>query len=363
MTQLLVPTHGALIGPLEKQYMHEAVESGWLTSGAWNTRFETLLQDFIGVKHVRTCNSGSSANLIALMTLTSKKLGERRLKPGDEVITVACGFPTTVNPILQAGCVPIFCDITIPEYNIDVKQLVLALSSRTKAVMLAHTLGNPFDERAVREFCNENKLWLVVDCCDALGAKSSGKGHVGTLGDIASLSFFPAHHITTGEGGAIFTNSGKLARIAESFRDWGRDCWCLTGHDNTCKKRFEQQHGSLPRGYDHKYTYSELGYNLKLTEIQAACGVAQMGRLREFVALRRLNWAFLWEALKDQPLTLPTGHTEASPFGFPIMLYGGRQSMMKHLEYRGIGTRLLFGGNLTKQPYMQGRNFRVVGSL
>ena len=362
MPKLLVPTHGALIGDLEKQYMHEAVDTGWLTSGAWNAAFELKLEQFIGVKHVRTCNSGSSANLIAFMTLTSKKLGERRLKPGDEVITVACGFPTTVNPILQAGCVPVFCDITIPEYNIDVSQLVLALSSRTKAVVVAHTLGNPFDIVIVKNFCDEHKLWLIEDTCDALGATVGGK-HVGTFGDIATLSFFPAHHITTGEGGAIFTNSGKLARIAESFRDWGRDCWCLTGHDNTCKKRFDQQHGELPRGYDHKYTYSELGYNLKLTEIAAACGCAQMERLSSFVESRRLNWHYLWKALEDVSLELPIGHTEASPFGFAITLYAGRQAMLKHLEARGIGTRLLFGGNLTKQPYMQGRPFRVVGDL
>ena len=363
---MIVPTHGALIGKSEKDYMHQAVDAGWLTSGPWNQQFERKLKDFIGTRHLLTCNSGSSANLLAFMTLTSESLGDRRIKPGDEVITVACGFPTTVNPIIQAGCVPVFCDITIPEYNIAVTHLERAFSNRTKAVVLAHTLGNPFDEKFVKDFCDKRGLWLVVDCCDALGATGTNGHHVGTFGDIATLSFFPAHHITTGEGGAVFTDSKQLAKITESFRDWGRDCYCKTGKDNTCKKRFAQQHGGLPNGYDHKYTYTELGYNLKLSEIPAACGVAQMERIETFVRARQANFSYLLGNLWDlrDTIQLPFSSCFSSPFGFPITCKPDvRQKLIKHLDERGIGTRLLFGGNLTKQPYMKNRKYRVVGDL
>ena len=362
---MIVPVSGKVIGVNEKQYMHEAVEDGHLTTGRWDDRFEKALREFIGVRHILTCNSGSSANLLALSALTSHKLGDRALKPGDEVITVAAGFPTTVNPILQLGMVPVFVDVTIPEYNIDVAQLEEAYSPKVKAVMIAHTLGNPFNVVRVKEFCDEHKLWLVEDCCDALGSTTKGK-HVGLFGDIATLSFYPAHHITTGEGGAVFTDLPKLAKIVESFRDWGRDCFCAPGCDNTCKRRFDQTHGSLPSGYDHKYTYSHLGYNLKFTDIQAACGVAQMERLGGFIEKRRENWRYLWDGLADTfALILPLGNSGASPFGFPITIIepGIRPALIKYLDNNGVGTRLLFGGNLTKQPYMIGRNYRVIGNL
>ena len=317
-------------------------------------------------KHVMTCNSGSSANLLAFMALTSPTLGIRRIVPGDEVITVAAGFPTTVNPILMAGCIPVFVDVTIPEYNIDVSQLEMAYSSKTRAVMIAHTLGRPFNVRAVKDFCDDHGLWLVEDCADALGGHVDGQ-HVGTFGDIGTLSFYPAHHITTGEGGAVFTNSGRLKPVIESFRDWGRDCFCEPGKDNTCGKRYQWQLGDLPYGYDHKYCYSHLGYNLKITDMQAACGVAQMERVEGFVSHRRRNYRRLADGLSDLHAHLRVAPLVEgmSPFGVPITVaeHVDRADFIHYLNDGEIDSRLLFGGNLTKQPYMKGRNFRIVGAL
>ena len=313
-------------------------------------------------------NSGSSANLLAVSALTSPVLGEAALKPGDEVITCATGFPTTVNPILQNGLVPVFVDVSLPSYNLDVSKLEAALSPRTRAVMLAHTLGNPFDLETIAAFCKTHGLFLIEDCCDALGARYQGRP-VGTFGEIGTLSFYPAHHITTGEGGAVFTNSSRFKRILESLRDWGRDCWCPPGHDNTCKQRFGWQLGGLPEGYDHKYIYSHAGYNLKMTDMQAAVGVAQLDRLDDFIARRNANFAALYEGLKrfEAFLILPEASPGAEPswFGFPLtMRPGGRVSradLVAHLNAARIATRYLFGGNLIHQPYMKGRNFRVAG--
>ena len=290
--QNLVPPSGKLIGVKELQFMVEASLDGWLTTGRFNDEFESRLAKFIGVSYLMTVNSGSSANLVAFSTLTSPKLGDRAIKQGDEVIGVAAGFPTTVNPILQFGAVPVFVDIEIGTYNIDVSKIEAAIGPRTKAIMLAHTLGNPFNLRVIKALCEKHHLWLIEDCCDALGATYQGQ-MVGTFGDIGTLSFYPAHHITMGEGGAVFTNNLELKQIAESFRDWGRDCYCPPGKDNTCGKRFCWKLGNLPEGYDHKYTYSHLGYNLKITDMQAACGLAQLDSLNEFVTKRKLNFKFL----------------------------------------------------------------------
>jgi CDP-6-deoxy-D-xylo-4-hexulose-3-dehydrase len=302
--------------------------------------------------------------------LTSPKLGDRAIKPGDEVISVAAGFPTTINPILQQGAVPVFLDVDIPTYNIDVTKLAAAITPKTKAVFIAHTLGNPFNLQAIREICDQHKLWLIEDCCDALGSKYAGK-KVGTFGDLGTVSFYPAHHITMGEGGAVFTNNDELKVLAESFRDWGRDCYCNPGCDNTCGKRYCQQLGKLPFGYDHKYTYSHLGYNLKITDMQAACGLAQLTRLDDFVQKRKDNFNYLKAKLQgcSEFLVLPeaTPNSEPSWFGFPITIKEsagfGRADLLNYLEENKIGTRLLFAGNVTKQPYMQGRNYRVVGEL
>ena len=363
-----IPASGQVVGAREKELMHAAVDKGWLTAGPMNRQFEDTLCQWIGAKAVRTVNSGSSANLVAFMALTSPHLGNRAIKPGDEVITVACGFPTTINPIIQAGCVPVFVDINTT-LNIDTKNLDAAVTPKTKAVMIAHTLGNPFNMEEIRALCDKHNLWLIEDCCDALGATWQNK-YVGTFGDLATLSFFPAHHITMGEGGAVIINNTKLTRAVESTRDWGRDCWCEPGRDNTCKRRFEQQHGELPYGYDHKYVFTHLGYNLKVTEMQAACGVAQLEQLDMFIARRRENYGYLRERLVDhEEFWLPTVYPDAHPswFGFPITLSSEAKFQRRDIEYwlnqHNIGTRLIFAGNVTKQPYMKGREYRVHGSL
>jgi len=365
-----VPPSGKVVGAPEIKNMVEASLDGWLTTGRFNHEFETRLANYLGVGHLITVNSGSSANLIAFNTLTSPKLGERAIKPGDEVIAVAASFPTTVNPILQFGAVPVFVDVEIPTYNIAVKNLENALSSKTKAIMLAHTLGNPFDLDEVTRIAQKHNLWLIEDCCDALGSTYHGK-QVGTFGDIGTLSFYPAHHITMGEGGAVFTNNANLKRIAESFRDWGRDCFCPPGRDNSCGKRFQWKLGALPEGYDHKYIYSHLGYNLKITDMQAACGLAQLDRLDEFIEARKVNFAYLKNRLKtcEKKLILPetTLHSEPSWFGFPITLRQdaklSRLNLLTYLDQYKIGTRLLFAGNITCQPYMAEKYFRVVSDL
>ena len=368
--QTPIPPAGKVLDAAELQLMVEAALDGWLTTGRFNDAFEERLARFLGVKHLITVNSGSSANLIAFSTLTSPKLGERAIRPGDEVIGVAAGFPTTVNPILQFGAVPVFVDVELGTYNIDASRIEEAIGPRTKAIMLAHTLGNPFNLDLVTRLCKQHNLWLIEDCCDALGSTYQGR-MVGTFGDLGTLSFYPAHHITMGEGGAVFTNSGILKPIAESFRDWGRDCFCAPGHDNTCKKRFAWQLGDLPAGYDHKYTYSHAGYNLKITDMQAACGLAQLAKAPDFIARRKANFSFLKERLKAcaELLILPeaTPHSDPSWFGFPLTLRPearvSRLDLLRHLDQHKIGTRLLFGGNLTRQPYFQGRNYRVVGDL
>jgi len=368
--QTIIPPSGKVIGVEEQQLMVEASLDGWLTTGRFNAEFEKKLAAFIGIKHLITVNSGSSANLVAFNTLTSPKLGERAIKPGDEVIGVAAGFPTTVNPILQFGAVPVFVDVDSKTHNIDASKIEVAISPKTKAIMLAHSLGNPFNLDVVTELCEKYKLWLIEDCCDALGTTYRGQ-MVGTFGDIGTLSFYPAHHITMGEGGAVFTNSKKLKVIAESFRDWGRDCFCPPGKDNTCGIRFGFQRGELPKGYDHKYTYSHLGYNLKITDMQAACGVAQIDKAPQFIQARKNNFAFLKERLNtcEAYLQLPeaTEHSEPSWFGFPITVKENcpvtRLELLTYLDQHKIGTRLLFAGNLTRQPYMIGANFRISGEL
>jgi len=365
-----VPVSGKVIGATELQYMVEASLDGWLTTGRFNDKFEKELAEFIGIKHLITVNSGSSANLVAFSTLTSHKLGDRAIKKGDEVIGVAAGFPTTVNPIIQFGAVPVFVDVDLSTHNIDADLIEAAITPKTKAIMLAHTLGNPFNVRKVKDICDRHGLWLVEDSCDALGAKYDGK-MIGTWGDIATLSFYPAHHMTMGEGGAVFSDNSELMSIAESYRDWGRDCYCKPGCDDTCGKRFGQKLGSLPEGYDHKYTYSHLGYNLKITDMQAACGLAQLKRLPGFIKTRNDNFAYLSEKLSSLSdfieLTLPTENSEPSWFGFPITLKEDcgvdRTDLTKYLDENKIGSRLLFAGNLTKQPYFEGLEYRVVGSL
>lgn len=368
--QTVVPPSGKLIGAEELQHMVEASLDGWLTTGRFNDEFERKLAEYYGVKYLITVNSGSSANLVAFSTLTSPKLGARAIHPGDEVIGVAAGFPTTVNPIIQFGAVPVFVDVELGTYNIDVSKIEAAISPKTKAIMLAHTLGNPYNLEVIVALCKKYNLWLIEDCCDALGSTYDGK-MVGTFGDIGTVSFYPAHHITMGEGGAVFTNNEELKKIAESFRDWGRDCYCAPGRDNTCGKRFCQKLGSLPEGYDHKYTYSHLGYNLKITDMQAACGLAQLVKAPEFVQKRKENFAYLKDRLRscEEFLILPEATAKSDPswFGFPITLRESspvsRVELLQYLDQYRIGTRLLFAGNLTRQPYMVGRNYRVVGDL
>jgi len=368
--ETVLPPSGKVIGAHELQHMVDAALDGWLTTGRFNAAFESRLAQTLGVTHCITVNSGSSANLVAFSTLTSPQLGERAIQRGDEVIGVAAGFPTTVNPILQFGAVPVFVDVDLATHNIDVTQLEAALSPRTKAVMLAHALGNPFNLDAVTAFCQKHGLWLVEDCCDALGATYRGRP-VGSFGDIATLSFYPAHHITMGEGGAVFMRDPQLKRIAESFRDWGRDCYCAPGKDNTCGKRFDWQLGQLPHGYDHKYIYSHSGYNLKISDMQAACALAQLERLPGFIATRRRHFDFLKARLQScaEFLVLPeaTAHSEPSWFGFPLHIKPTagvqRVDLLRFLDQQRIGTRLLFAGNLTRQPYMAGQTYRCVGEL
>lgn len=364
-----IPVTGKVFGPEEIELLVDASLDFWLTSGSYTEKFEKALATRVGVRHAIFCNSGSSANLLAFSALTSHLLGSRRIKPGDEVITVAAGFPTTVNPIIQNRCVPVFVDIDIATHNIDVSKLDGALSDKTKAVFIAHTLGNPFDLSAVRKFCDDNKLWLIEDMCDALGATYKGQ-NVGTFGDLATLSFYPAHHITTGEGGAVLTNRPMLKRIVESFRDWGRDCWCAPGKDNTCQKRFGHQLGDLPFGFDHKYTYSHIGYNLKATDMQAAIGLAQLNRLDDFIKMRRDNWQYLENRLRYTPymdITYPTEGSDPSWFGFAITLKESCpvtvKQLTEHLDSLKIGSRKLFAGNILKQPGYKDIEHRVYSDL
>lgn len=356
----------------ENEYVNlvDSALDGWLTSGRFVEEFEAKFASFFGVRSCSLVNSGSSANLIALSSLTSKKLGDRRIKKGDEIITVAAGFPTTVNPIVQIGAVPVFLDVELGTYNILADNLEKAYSEKTKAVMLAHTLGIPFNLKAVKEFTDKHNLWLIEDTCDAVGSKYEGK-LVGTFGDIATVSFYPAHHITMGEGGAVLTNNIKLERIMRSFRDWGRDCYCEPGMDNTCGMRFNQQFGELPFGYDHKYVYSHIGYNLKITDMQAAVGLAQLEKLEYFIEKRKENFKKLYEGLKqfEDDFILPkaTENSDPSWFGFPITIREDskieRYDLVRYLENKKIMTRMLFGGNLTRQPAYEDVEYRVVGDL
>ena len=366
----VVPPSGKMVGAAELKNMVEASLDGWLTTGRFNSEFEKKLAAFIGIKHLITVNSGSSANLVAFSTLTSPKLGDRAIKKGDEVIGVAAGFPTTVNPILQFGAIPVFVDVDRLSHNIDASKIEAAIGPKTKAIMLAHSLGNPFNLDVVTALCKKYKLWLIEDCCDALGTTYRGQ-MVGTFGDIGTLSFYPAHHITMGEGGAVFTNNDELKTIAESFRDWGRDCYCPPGKDNTCGKRFCWKLGDLPEGYDHKYTYGHLGYNLKITDMQAACGLAQLDKAPRFIQARKDNFAFLKDRLAacEEFVHLPqaTEHSDPSWFGFPITLKENcpvsRLDLLTYLDQNKVGTRLLFAGNLTRQPYMLEAEYRVSGDL
>jgi CDP-4-dehydro-6-deoxyglucose reductase, E1 len=365
-----IPVSGKVFDSTEIELLVEASLDGWLTTGRFAAQFEREFAAFMGVRCSLLVNSGSSANLAALSCLTSPSLGDRRLTPGDEVITVAAGFPTTVNPIIQNGLIPVFVDVQVPTYNIDVTQLEAAVSGRTKAVVLAHTLGNPFDLDAVMQFATKHNLWVIEDCCDAVGSTYKGRG-VGTFGHLATTSFYPAHHITMGEGGCVLTQSPALKKLAESFRDWGRDCWCDPGKSNTCGCRFEWKLGDLPTGYDHKYIYSHIGYNLKATDMQAAVGVAQLKKLPGFIAARRANFAKLHAALGDLQdiFILPeaTAQSEPSWFGFPLAIRPDapttRNQVVSFLEARNISTRLLFGGNLLRQPAYRDIQRRVIGDL
>lgn len=366
----------------DEQEMINLVDSSldfWLTSGPWAKTFEEKFAQYLDVKYCALTNSGSSANLLAFMALTAQELGERRIKRGDEVITVAAGFPTTVTPIIQYGAIPVFVDVSIPSYNIDASLLEKALSKKTKAIMIAHTLGNPFDLQSVKEFCTKNNLWLVEDNCDALGSEYFIDGQwkkSGTIGDIGTSSFYPPHHMTMGEGGAVYTDDPLLHRLIKSFRDWGRDCWCESGVDDTCHMRFTKQYGELPLGYDHKYVYSHFGYNLKVTDMQAAIGVAQLEKLPQIVQARRNNWNRLYDGLKDlgDKLILPEPEKNSKPswFGFLLSIKEGtnksRVELAKHLEANKIQTRNLFAGNLIKHPVFDemrstGEGFRIIGDL
>ena len=366
----VVPVSGKVIDAADMSAVVDSALDGWFTTGRWAKDFERKLARFFGLRSASLVNSGSSANLVALSALTSPKLGDRALKPGDEVITVAAGFPTTVNPIFQNRLVPVFIDVTLPTYEIDVTKLESARSEKTKAVMVAHTLGNVFDLGAVTAFCKKYNLWLIEDCCDALGSTYKGQ-KVGTFGDIATVSFYPAHHITMGEGGAVLTDKPALQVLIDSFRDWGRDCWCEPGVDNTCGKRFDWQLGTLPCGYDHKYTYSHVGYNLKATDMQAALGVSQIEKLPHFIERRKENFAYLKQVLKplEQYIVLPEATPDSDPswFGFPIGVKEDapfkRDQLTKALEANKIGTRLLFAGNLLRQPAYEGWEYRVVGEM
>jgi len=365
-----VPVSGKVIDGNDLSSVVDAALDCWFTTGRFAEEFERKLARFVGVRCASLVNSGSSANLLAISALTSPKLGDRRLKPGDEVITVAAGFPTTINPIFQNRLVPVFVDVALPGYEIDVNQLERAYSEKTRAVFVAHTLGNVYDLDAVCAFAKKHDLWLIEDCCDALGSTWKGR-RVGAFGDIATISFYPAHHITMGEGGAVLTDKPNLQVLIESFRDWGRDCWCHTGKDNTCGKRFDWQLGSLPCGYDHKYTYSHVGYNLKATDMQAALGLSQIEKLPLFIERRKENFRYLYSALGplEEFLLLPEGTPGSDPawFGFPIGVREDapfrRDELIRALESNKIATRLLFGGNLLRQPAYEGSEYRVVGGL
>jgi CDP-6-deoxy-D-xylo-4-hexulose-3-dehydrase len=368
--ETVIPPSGKLLGEEELQNMVAASLDGWLTTGRFNAEFEKKLAAFLGVKYCLSVNSGSSANLVAFSTLTSPKLGDRAIKKGDEVIGVAAGFPTTVNPVIQFGAIPVFIDVDIKTHNVNTDLIEAAITHKTKAIMLAHALGNPFNLGKVVELCKKYDLWLIEDTCDALGAEYNGQ-KCGTFGDIGTLSFYPAHHMTMGEGGAVFMNNPELKVIAESFRDWGRDCYCAPGCDNTCGCRFEQKHGNLPYGYDHKYVYSHSGYNLKITDMQAACGLAQLEKLDFFIQRRRENYTYLRKQLETLTdfleLPEPTPNSNPSWFGFPITLKdncgSNRVDLLKFLDSNKIGSRLLFAGNITKQPYFKDIDYRVVGEL
>ena len=365
-----VPVSGKVFGAAELQNVVDAGLDFWLTTGRFAAQFEKEFATWMGVRHALLVNSGSSANLLAVSALTSPKLGDRALKPGDEIITLAAGFPTTVNPIIQNRCVPVFIDISLPDYGVDLAALEAARSDKTKAVIFAHTLGIPFDAAGVRDFCDRHGLWMIEDCCDAVGATWDDR-KVGTFGDLATVSFYPAHHITMGEGGCVLTSQPRLKTLVESFRDWGRDCWCEPGKDNTCGKRFDQQFGTLPPCYDHKYTYSHIGYNLKATDLQAAVGVAQLARLDGFIAQRRDNWQWLRDSLAPLASVIefvePDPRSEPSWFGFLMRVRDDapfeRNALVYFLERQGIATRLLFGGNLLRQPAYVGIEHRVVGGL
>ncbi|MCP4423371.1 MAG: lipopolysaccharide biosynthesis protein RfbH [Chloroflexi bacterium] len=365
-----VPVSGKVFDDAELVNLVDSSLEFWLTTGRYANQFESEIARYVGVRHASLCNSGSSANLLALSTLTSPSLGERQLQPGDEVITVAAGFPTTVNPIIQNQLTPVFLDIDLDTHNIAVERLAEAVSPRTKAIMVAHTMGNPFDLDAVTAVANAHNLWLIEDNCDALGSRYDGR-FTGAFGHLATGSFYPAHHITMGEGGVVLTNHARLKKLVESFRDWGRDCWCPPGKDNTCGKRFDWQLGDLPYGYDHKYIYSHIGYNLKMTDMQAAVGVAQLKKLDSFIAARNHNWQYLHDGLKPFEeffiLPEPTPKSDPSWFGFLLTVRPGapfgRNELIRYLEERKIATRLLFGGNLIRQPAYQQIPHRVVGSL
>lgn len=370
---------GRVFDEEEITYLVDSALDFWLTTGRYADRFESEFAKFLGVKFCSLTNSGSSANLLAFMALTSPQLGEKRIRKGDEVITVAAGFPTTVSPIIQYGAIPVFVDVTLPTYNIDCTQLEAALSDKTKAVMIAHTLGNPFDLRVVKDFCDKHGLWLVEDNCDALGTRYCLDGnwqYTGTIGHISTSSFYPPHHMTMGEGGAVYTNDQRLHRIVESFRDWGRDCWCRSGHDNSCKHRFTQQFGQLPFGYDHKYVYSHFGYNLKVTDMQAAIGCAQLEKLPSFIEARKRNWKLLRDGLDGLNeffvLPEPTDSSDPSWFGFLLTVRDKagftRDALVTYLEDHQIQTRMLFAGNLIKHPCFDemrqsNQGYRTVGDL
>lgn len=374
-----IPYAGRVFDAGEIALLIDASLDFWLTTGRYADRFEKEFARFLGIKHCSLTNSGSSANLLAFLSLTSPKLGDKRIKKGDEVITVAAGFPTTIAPIIQNGVVPVFVDVTLPTYNVDCTQLEEALTERTRAVMLAHTLGNPFDLAAVKDFCDRHGLWLIEDNCDALGSRYLYKGawkYTGTLGHLGTSSFYPPHHMTMGEGGAVYTNDAHLKHLVESFRDWGRDCWCASGHDDTCKQRFTQQFGDLPRGYDHKYVYSHFGYNLKVTDMQAAIGCAQLEKLPDFIGARKRNWKLLRDGLQDLAdrfvLPEPTQNSDPSWFGFLLTVREDagftRDRIVSHLEKNGIQTRMLFAGNLIKHPCFdemrsKKEGYRIVGTL